>query len=180
MFFNPVSYDEPVFRPPSEAYSLILQPTIGCSWNKCAFCEMYTSKKFRVKKEEELFEEIEQAAINFPKTRKVFLADGNAMVLSTGKLLRILDYLNKKFEIHTRVSAYAIPKDLTNKTVEELEAIKSAGLKLIYVGIESGDDKLLKLINKGETGASTITSMQKAKQTGIKSSVATVSGLNRI
>jgi radical SAM superfamily enzyme YgiQ (UPF0313 family) len=177
MFFNSITYDEPVFRPPSEAYSLILQPTIGCSWNRCAFCEMYTSKKFRLKPEEELFAEIDQAALHFPKTRKVFLADGNAMVLSTEKLFHILKYLNDKFENLSRITAYAIPKDLRNKTVDELRSLKEAGLKMIYVGIETGDDELLQLIDKGETAESTITSLQKATEAGIKSSVMIINGL---
>jgi len=177
MFFNTLTYDEPVFRPPSEAYSLILQPTIGCSWNRCAFCKMYTSKKFSVKNEEELFSEIDMAANHYPKTRKVFLADGNAMVLSVDKLMRILNHLNDKFKSLSRISAYAIPKDLQNKSVDELKLLRDAGLKLIYVGIETGDDGLLQKINKGETAAGTISSMQKANKAGIKSSVMIINGL---
>ena len=177
MFFNPIKYDEPVFRPPSEGYSLILQPTIGCSWNRCAFCEMYASKKFRVKSEEEIFSDIDIAANFSPNVRKVFLGDGNAMVLSTDKLLNILNYLNEKIKSLSRISAYAIPKDLKNKTVDELRSLKEAGLKLIYVGIETGDDELLGMINKGETAESMIASMQKAKEAGIKSSVMIINGL---
>jgi radical SAM superfamily enzyme YgiQ (UPF0313 family) len=177
LFSFPIKYHEPVFRPPSEAYSLILQVTIGCSWNRCAFCEMYTSKNFRVKPEEEIFTEIDQMAQFFPDTRKIFLADGNAMVLSSDKLLRILAYLNHKFPRLTRISAYAIPKDLKNKTLDELMALQKAGLKLIYVGIETGDDVLLDLINKGETAESTVASMKKAKEAGIKSSVMIINGL---
>jgi radical SAM superfamily enzyme YgiQ (UPF0313 family) len=124
-----------------------------------------------------LFAEIDQAALHFPKTRKVFLADGNAMVLSTDKLTRILNYLNDKFKNLIRITAYAIPKDLKNKTVDELISLKEGGLKMIYVGIETGDDELLKLINKGETAESTISSMKKAKQAGIKSSVMIINGL---
>lgn len=177
MFYSPLTYDEPLFRPPSEARSLIFQVTTGCSWNKCAFCEMYTSKKFRVKPEEKVFEEISLAARYYPDTRKVFLADGNATVLSTDKLLRILDKLQHTFPKLARISAYAIPKDLKNKPVEELTKLRKAGLKLIYAGIESGDDELLQLINKGETGESTIQAMKKAKQAGIKSSVMIINGL---
>jgi len=177
LFSFPIKYHEPVFRPPSEAYSLILQITIGCSWNCCAFCEMYTSKNFRVKPEEEIFTEIDKLAEFFPETRKIFLADGNAMVLSSDKLLKVLEYLNDKFPRLTRISAYAIPKDLKNKTLDELTALQKAGLKLIYVGIETGDDELLKLINKGETSESTVNSMNKAKDAGIKSSVMIINGL---
>ena len=177
MFYSPITYDEPLFRPPSEARSLILQLTTGCSWNRCAFCEMYTSKKFRVRPEENIFKEIATAAQYMPDTRKVFLADGNAMVLSPSKLLNILHKLGEIFPRLTRVSAYAIPKDLKNKSVDDLEKLRKAGLKLIYVGVESGDDELLKRIDKGETAASTIESMQKAKAAGIKSSVMIINGL---
>jgi radical SAM superfamily enzyme YgiQ (UPF0313 family) len=138
---------------------------------------MYTSKKFRIKSEEQVFEEISNAAGYYPETRKVFLADGNAMALSTEKLLSILNKLQFTFPKLARVSAYAIPKDLKNKSVDELKKLRKAGLKLIYVGIESGDDELLQLINKGETSESTIQSMKKAKEAGIKSSVMIINGL---
>lgn len=177
MFNFPIKYDEPVFRPPSEAYSLILQVTIGCSWNKCAFCEMYTSKKFKPKSIEQIKDEIKAFAEIVPQTRKVFLADGNAMVLSTNKLLRILENINESFPKVARVSAYAIAKDFENKTVEELIQLKEAGLKLLYVGIETGDDQLLEMINKGETADSTIRNLQKVKEAGIKMSVMIINGL---
>lgn len=177
MFFPYLNYDEPLFRPPSEAYSLIIQVTLGCSWNKCAFCEMYTSKKFKVRNEEDVFNEINSVAEFSDDIKKVFLADGNAMVMSTDKLLRILTHLNEKFPKLTRVSAYAIAKDLENKSVEELKELYDAGLKLIYVGIESGDNELLRLINKGETYESTVKNLLKAKEAGIKSSVMILSGL---
>lgn len=177
MFYFPIKYDEPLFRPPSEAYSLILQVTIGCSWNKCSFCEMYTSKKFRVRSEEEVFREIHLMKEKGFDVRKVFLADGNAMVLSTQKLIRILNQLNVSFPKLSRISAYAIAKDLEYKSVSELTELKEAGLKLIYVGIETGNDELLRLITKGESFWSTRDSLLKAKQAGIKSSVMILTGL---
>ncbi len=173
----PIQYDEPIFRPPSEVYSFIIQVTLGCSWNKCAFCEMYTTKRFRVRNEEEVFSEIENVAKYSADVRKVFLADGNALVLSTGKLLRILNKLKDTFPKLNRVSAYAIAKDLENKPFEELKELYDAGLKLFYVGIESGDDELLELINKGETFDSTVQHLSKAKEAGIKSSVMIINGL---
>lgn len=176
MFF-PIKYDEPLFRPPSEAYSLILQVTIGCSWNKCSFCEMYTSKKFRVRHEEDVFREIQELKEKGYDVRKVFLADGNAMVLSTQKLLRILQKLNETFPKLTRVSAYAIAKDFEYKSLSELIELKDAGLKLIYAGIESGNDELLRKINKGETFWSTHDNLIKAKKAGMKSSVMILTGL---
>jgi radical SAM superfamily enzyme YgiQ (UPF0313 family) len=138
---------------------------------------MYTSKKFRVKPEEEIFSEIQLIKEKGYDVRKVFLADGNAMVLSTQKLIRILNQLNEAFPKLSRISAYAIAKDLEYKSVSELTELKESGLKLIYVGIETGNDELLKLINKGETHASTFDSLIKAKKAGIKTSVMILTGL---
>ncbi len=172
-----INYNEPLFRPPSEAYSLIFQVTLGCSWNKCTFCEMYTSKKFKVRKQEEIFNEIKEVAAITQDVRKIFLADANAMVLSSGKLLGILNELNNSFPRINRVSAYALPKDISSKTDEELSELRKAGLKLIYIGIESGDDEVLKSVNKGETFNSTVDGLLKAKKAGIKSSVMILNGL---
>jgi len=177
MYYFPIKYDEPLFRPPSEAYSLILQLTHGCSWNKCAFCEMYSSKKFKIRKEEDVFQDIDKTAEYSSDIRKVFLADGNAMVLSSRKILKVLEYLNIKFPKLNRVSAYAIAKDLENKTTEELITLKESGLKLLYIGIETGDNELLKLVNKGETYESTVSNLLKVKEAGLKSSVMIINGL---
>jgi radical SAM superfamily enzyme YgiQ (UPF0313 family) len=138
---------------------------------------MYSSKKFRIRKEEDIFRDIDRAADYSTDIRKIFLADGNAMVLSSGKLLKTLNYLNEKFPRLNRVSAYAIAKDLENKTIDELKSIKDAGLKLLYIGIESGDDELLELINKGETYESTAKNLLKLKEAGIKTSVMILNGL---
>lgn len=172
-----LSYDEPLFRPPSEAYSLIFQVTLGCSWNQCAFCEMYTSKKFRVKKEADVFNEIEAFRDSGSDIRKVFLADGNAFILSSDKLLRILDKLHEVFPKLNRISAYALPKDILSKSDKELETLAEKGLKLLYVGIETGDDELLRLIHKGESYASTSDALIKARKAGIKLSVMILNGL---
>jgi radical SAM superfamily enzyme YgiQ (UPF0313 family) len=177
MIFSPIHYEQPVFRPPSEGRSLILQITGGCSWNKCAFCEMYTSRKFAVKPLEKVLAEIEAAAQYDPGIRKVFLADGNAMVLGLDQLMPVLNHLNHVFPKLTRISAYAIPKDLKNKSVNDLKSLQQAGLKLIYAGIESGDDAVLKMVNKGETASSTIGSLIKAREAEIKTSVMIISGL---
>ena len=177
MFYPHLSYDEPLFRPPSEANSLIFQVTLGCSWNKCAFCEMYTSKKFKLKKEEEIFNEIESFSNFGNDVRKVFLADGNAFVLSFGKLSGILDKLNSSFPRLRRISAYALPKDILSKSDDELKILVEKGLKLLYIGIETGDDELLKLINKGETFESTSKALIKARKAGIKLSVMILNGL---
>jgi len=177
MFYPHLSYDEPLFRPPSEGNSLIFQVTLGCSWNKCAFCEMYTSKKFSVKKEEDVFAEIDSMNLYSQNIRKVFLADGNAFVLSFSKLSRIVDRLHSVFPKLNRISAYALPKDILSKTDEELRLLAEKGLKLLYVGIETGDDELLQLIKKGETFESTSEALIKARKAGIKLSVMILNGL---
>nr|WP_320118015.1 radical SAM protein [uncultured Marinifilum sp.] len=172
-----IQYNEPLFRPPSEAHSLIIQATLGCAWNKCAFCEMYSSKQFRARNEEDVFKDINSMSAYSNHYRKVFLADGNAMVLSFERLSRILDKLNETFPRLTRISAYAIAKDIEAKTDEELRSLAAKGLKLLYVGIESGDDELLGRINKGENYISTSKALQRARKAGIKLSVMILNGL---
>jgi radical SAM superfamily enzyme YgiQ (UPF0313 family) len=177
MFFSPFAYDEPLFRPPSEAYSLIFQITTGCAWNRCTFCEMYTKKRFRTKSFDEIKAEIRTAAGMNLGVKKVFLADGDAMVLSATKLLPILSEINSQLKGIRRISAYAKPKDLASKSLEELKALKAAGLELVYVGVESGDDEVLKHVNKGETFESTKEGLLKAKKAGIKLSLMILNGL---
>ena len=177
MAYFPIYYDEPLFRPPAEANSLIFQVTLGCSWNKCAFCEMYTNKQFKIKKEDEIVDEIQNAASFYPDVRRIFLADGNAMALSISRLKKILSAINDAFPKVGRISAYALPKDIISKSMDDLVELNKLGLKLIYVGIESGDDEVLKLVNKGETFNSTVEGLLKAKEAGIKNSVMILNGL---
>jgi radical SAM superfamily enzyme YgiQ (UPF0313 family) len=177
MFFSPIHYDEPVFRPPAEARSAIIQATIGCSWNKCAFCEMYTSKNFKVRSFEELKPEIETLAKTYTGVKKVFLADGNAFVLSANKLIPLLVEINNQFGKIQRVSSYALPKDILSKSEQELKELKNLGLKLLYIGIETGDNELLKLIHKGETFNSTLNGVEKAHNAGIDTSIMIINGL---
>ncbi|MFP4023201.1 MAG: radical SAM protein [Thiohalospira sp.] len=177
MFFTTIKYNEPVFRPPGEARSAILQATLGCSWNKCAFCEMYTSKSFKIRKFEELKPEIKLLAQIYNGVKKIFLADGNAFVLSSGNLIPILTEINEQFERVQRISSYALPKDILKKSDKELKELRALGLKLLYIGIETGDDKLLKMINKGETFDSTLDGIQKAHQAGIDTSIMIINGL---
>jgi len=177
MFFNPVKYNEPVFRPPAEANSAIVQATIGCSWNKCAFCEMYTSKTFRIKKFEDIQNDIRTLSKYYQGVKKIFLADGNAFVLSANHLIPILQEINANFGKVQRISSYALPKDIVNKTSDELKAIRDLGIKLLYIGIESGDDELLKLIQKSETHNSTVDGILKAQEAGIDVSVMVLNGL---
>ena len=177
MYNFPIQYEQPLFRPPSEARSLILQITSGCSWNKCAFCEMYASKSFKVKPFEDVQKEIEQVANSGFVFNKVFLADGDAMVLSAKKLNKILNEIKNKFLKVRRISVYARPSDFANKSLYELKELKSAGLDLAYVGVESGDDDVLRNINKGETFKTTTEGLLKAKEAGIKLSVMILNGL---
>lgn len=178
MLHIPVKYNEPLFRPPGEARSAILQATIGCSWNQCAFCEMYTSKKFRARPFDELEKEIAALAKHYKgHVKKVFLGDGDAFVLSADKLYPIIDEINRHFGRLQRVSAYASPKDILSKSDLELKKLKDSGLKLLYIGIESGDDELLKLINKGETFNSTKEGILKAHAAGMDTSVMVLNGL---
>lgn len=177
MYFYPIQYDQPLFRPPAEAYSAIIQATIGCSWNKCAFCEMYTSKNFKIRKSEDIFNDISVLSQFMPDAKKVFLADGNAFVLSAEKLLNIIDFINQKFNKLQRISAYAMPRDILNKTDDELLILRQKGLKLLYIGLETGDDELLSLINKNETFQSSIDGTLKAHKAGIDTSIMILNGL---
>ncbi|MBE0484864.1 radical SAM protein [Marinobacter sp.] len=175
----PIDYVEPVFRPPSEAKSLILPVTNGCSWNNCTFCEMYTQpqKKFRARKPDDVRRDIARAAEAFESVPRVFLADGDAMVLPTRRLLEILAELKQAFPDLRRVSSYCLPRNLAKKTVEELAELRDAGLGILYVGMESGDDEVLRRINKGETWESTRSALTKIRQAGLTSSVMVLNGL---
>ncbi len=179
MIDYPLEYIQPVFRPPSEARSLILQVTNGCSWNKCTFCEMYTApqKKFSTKSQDLINEEIKRCAETIPNTRRVFLGDGDAMVLSFRRLKEILKTINDNLPTVNRISAYCLPRNIKNKTVDELRELRKMGLSLIYIGAESGDDAVLDKINKGETHESTKDAILKAKQAGIKTSVMVINGM---
>ncbi|KAA1175184.1 radical SAM protein [Marinobacter salinexigens] len=179
MYSFPIDYIEPVFRPPSEAKSLILQVTNGCSWNQCTFCEMYTQpqKKFRARKPEDIRRDISNAARSLGGVRRVFLADGDAMVLPTRRLLEILGDLKAALPELQRVSSYCLPRNLAKKSVEELAQLREAGLQILYVGMESGDDEVLRRVNKGETWESTRSALVKIKEAGLTSSVMVLNGL---
>jgi len=172
-------YIEPVFRPPSEAYSLILQVTIGCSWNKCTFCEMYTQpqKRFRFKPIEELERELAAVAAENLPVRRIFLADGDAMTLSFRRLKQVMEAINRHLPGIQRVSSYCLPRNLKHKTVAELAELKEMGLNLFYVGCESGDDLVLERVKKGENYASSLAALQKIKAAGAKSSVMILNGM---
>ncbi len=175
----PLDYIQPVFRPPSEARSLILQVTNGCSWNNCTFCDMYTAdqKRFRPKPIDELEKELIALADGGYPVRRIFLADGDAMTLSVRRLEQILRLIQQYFPDVQRVSSYCLPRNLKNKSVEDLALLKELGLSLMYVGCESGDDELLELIQKGESYQTSLDALTKIKQAGMKSSVMILNGL---
>lgn len=176
MFFD--SYDTPVFRPPSEARSFILRVTRGCAHNKCTYCNMYRGVPFQILKDEEISRQIAYA-VHYGKdsVRRVFLADGDALVLSTEKLLKILQALKDNFPRLQRVASYAAPKDILRKSEEELRQLKEAGLQLLYYGMETGDDLTLKAVNKGVNAEEAIEAGRRVTASGMKLSLMVILGL---
>jgi len=175
-----IQYIQPVYRPPSEADSLILPLTNGCSWNKCTFCEMYTApqKRFRPRNEEEVLESIRRCGEELgSEVRRIFLADGDAMTLSTRRLVNVLEAIKRELPAVHRISSYCLPRNLRKKSVEEIKELAALGLSLVYVGAESGDDEVLRSVNKGETFATTLDALQKLGEAGIKRSVMILNGL---
>jgi len=161
-----LGYDYPLYRPPSEANSVIFQVTLGCSFNKCSFCNMYRTKEYSERPWEEIKSEIDIVSKSFPQTERIFLADGDAINLHTEKLIQILDYIKEKFPNLRRISCYAMPKNLLQKSPEELTQLNNRGLDMLYIGIETGNDILLKKITKGATSKSIIDACDRAKRSG--------------
>ena len=171
-------YEGIVYRPPSEARSLIVQVTIGCAHNTCTFCNMYKAKDFRVRSMEEIMEDLREAHNSYGAyVQKVFLADGDALVLQTEKLLEILKAVRELFPNCTRVASYGTAQDILRKSEEELKSLQKAGLGIVYVGAESGDDEILAPICKGVTAEELKAAGQKLKRCGIQTSVTLISGL---
>ena len=176
----PIRYVEPVYRPPSEAQSLILPVTDGCSWNRCTFCEMYTApqKAFRARGEDEVLDSIRRTgALYGSQIRRVFLADGDALVLPTRRLLAILEAIRAHMPSVHRVSSYCLARNLKKKSVAELIQLREAGLAMAYLGAESGDDEVLAKVSKGETFESTRDALDKLGAAGITRSVMILNGL---
>lgn len=172
-----LDYDYPLYRPPSEANSLIFQITLGCSFNQCSYCEMYRTKKYSERPWEEIKMEIDMTSTAYPATKRIFLADGDAINLPTERLVQILEYIYKKFPTLERVSSYAMPKNLIQKTDRELMTLRAAGLQMLYVGIESGSDTVLKKITKGATYKTIVQSCKKAKENNYVLSCMIILGL---
>jgi len=176
----PIRYVEPVFRPPSEADSLILPVTDGCSWNRCTFCEMYTApqKKFRARDEAEVLESVRRVGQQYgDAVRRVFLADGDALVLPTRRLVAILEAIRTHLPAVRRVASYCLPRNLRRKPQAELAELAAAGLGLVYVGAESGDDQVLAAVDKGETFESAREALLRLGAAGIRRSVMILNGL---
>ena len=170
-------YDEPVYRPPSEAYSLIVQVTIGCSHNKCTFCDMYKMKNFKMRKIEDILADFKEARRTYRYIERVFLADGDALMTKTEILVQVLKHIKKFIPECERVTSYASPKSILLKTPEELKMLHDLGLDMVYMGLESGSDTVLTMINKGESSAQIIKAGQMIKTAGIKLSVTAICGL---
>lgn len=170
-------YEGNIFRPPSEAYSLIIQATVGCAHNKCSFCIMYKDKKFRIRSLNDIFEDLTLARNHYSKVERIFLADGNALVMKTEQLVAILEKVKELFPECERITCYASASDVLGKNVEELTLLKKLGLTMVYIGVESGSDYILAEIKKGASSQDMIEAGNRVKAAGIKLSVMLISGL---
>ncbi len=170
-------YEGNIIRPPSEANSILLQVTVGCSRNKCTFCGTYTGERFRIKPDEIILDDIAFAAKYCKHQRRVFLCDGDALIIPQKKLLKILTEIKKQLYWTTRVGIYANAKSLRMKTLEELKELKENGIGIAYMGLETGDDITLKKINKGATSEEMIQMGRKAREAGIKLSITVLLGI---
>jgi radical SAM superfamily enzyme YgiQ (UPF0313 family) len=172
-----LNYSYPLYRPPSEADSLIFQVTFGCSFNECSFCDMYRSKEYSERPWDEVRAEIDVMSKTLPETRRIFLADGDALNLQTDYMKNIVKYLYEKFPNLERISCYAMPMNVLKKTPEELKTLRDSGLNMFYLGIESGSDVILKKVTKGATAATIIRACKKAKDAGYILSCMIILGL---
>ena len=173
-------YQGKVYRPPSEAYSLIVQVTYGCSHNRCAFCDMYDDKHFSMRPMEEIFEDFRMARQMYRRVERVFLADGDALMRRTAELVQILDLIYGLFPECERVTSYASPGSLHAKSEEDLRLLRQKGLTMLYMGLESGCDAVLSKMNKGHTAAAIVAAGQKARRCGFALSVTAISGLGSL
>lgn len=170
-------YEGTVYRPPSEATSLILQATIGCSHHTCTFCVSYLDKKFRIKSQKEMEQDIRAVLPYYRDTRRIFLADGDALAMPTPQLLELLAMLGKAFPRLERVGIYGSPGNIGKKSVEGLKRLREAGLGIIYIGLESGSDAILRSVKKGALSKDMIAAARKVKAAGIPLSVIWILGL---
>lgn len=174
-----MKYEGMIYRPPSEANSLILQVTVGCSYNRCTFCHSFRDKEFRIKSFEEIKEDIDEAS-EIGSISRVFLADGDALTIPQPELIRILDYLLLKIEGLERVGIYANAVDVLKKDVDELKELKARGLGIIYLGLESGNREVLKRIMKNATVEQMVRAAKRVKAAGILLSLTVLLGIGGV
>lgn len=172
-----MKYYGKVFRPPSEARSLIIQATLGCSHNACTFCYMYKGEPFIKRDIDEVIRELEEARPYFDWYEKVFIADGDALILDTKDLIKLIDFIHENMPNVRRISSYATAGDINNKPIEELRELYNNGLTMLYIGFETGDDQTLRDIKKGLTKEDYIRSMEKCREVGFETSVTLIAGL---
>lgn len=172
-----IKYVGDVYRPPSEAYSLIVQATIGCTHNKCSFCKMFKEKRFQTRATEDIIADFAWARKRYRSVPRIFLADANALCLKTDKLMPILTYIEETFPECERVTIYGRASDVLRKTEDELRQLREHGLTMVYIGAESGSDKVLEMCRKGETRQQLIDAVKRIEKVGIKASVTFISGL---
>ncbi|MES9898203.1 MAG: radical SAM protein [Sedimenticola sp.] len=172
-----LNYDMPLYRPPSEGNNLIIQATLGCSFNQCSFCSMYKSKQYQARPLTAVLKDIEEAATHQPNAQRVFLADGDALALPMENLLPILDRLAESLPRLSRVSCYATPANILRKSPQELAQLRERKLSLLYLGVESGDNRILKRITKGATQHSIRRAMERAAESRMKVSATVILGL---
>lgn len=172
-----VRYIGDIYRPPSEAYSLIIQATVGCSGNTCRFCRMYKAKQFYIRPVEDVLEDLRRARACCGRVGRIFIADGDAMIMPLQNWLKILDYIKQHFPETERVTCYATPRSVLLKKPDELALLRGMGLEMVYIGLESGSNKVLKLMEKGNTAAEIIEASKKLHAAGIKISVTAINGL---
>ena len=173
-------YEGRVFRPPSEAYSLIVQCTLGCSHNKCAFCNMYKDKKFSIRPVEEVLRDLAEARRMYRRVDRIFLADGDALMCRPEHMAEILRYIKKLFPECERVTSYGSPASILCKKQEDLNLLHELGLEMIYLGLESGSDEVLRRVNKGETADEIVHAGLMVKEAGMKLSVTCIAGLGSL
>ena len=170
-------YEGMIYRPPSEAYSLIVQVTIGCSQNRCIFCSMFKEKRFRIRKVEEVLEDLQDARNKYRYVEKIFLADGDALICKMTDLESILHFIKDQFPECKQVTLYGSPRSILMKQQEDLDKLRELGISMIYMGLESGNDEVLTYMKKGVTSQEMIEAAQKVKQAKIRLSVTAISGL---
>ncbi len=172
-----ITYDQPLYRPPSEGRNLIVQATLGCSFNRCTFCSMYKGKDYQARPLDVVCAEIDAMAAMWPEADRVFLADGDALVLPVDHLAALLDHLSARFPHLTRVSSYAMPKNILDKSPDELALLREKGLKLLYLGVESGANVILKRIIKGASQTTHAKAIERARAANMKISATVILGL---